>query len=125
MLDTLRILTPLAPLHLPHSLDAIDALRTAWPGLPQIAVFDTAFHRTLPHTEQLLPLPHAWFEKGVRRYGFHGLSYEYLTVAPDEAFGAHAHGRVIAAIWAAERAFARCEIFAALRPRWDFPRSTA
>ncbi|KVT41267.1 acetate/propionate family kinase [Burkholderia ubonensis] len=97
VLDALRTLTPLAPLHQPHSLDAIDALQTALPGLPQIAVFDTAFHHTLPRTEQLLPLPHAWLDKGVRRYGFHGLSYEYLTIALDEAFGAHAHGRVIAA----------------------------
>lgn len=97
VLDALRTLTPLAPLHQPHSLDAIDALRDAFPDVPQIAVFDTAFHRTLPRTEQLLPLPHAWFDQGVRRYGFHGLSYEYLSVALDESFGARAHGRVIAA----------------------------
>ncbi|MCW3503875.1 acetate/propionate family kinase [Burkholderia cenocepacia] len=97
VLDELRTLTPLAPLHQPHSLDAIDALRNAFPDVPQIAVFDTAFHRTLPRTEQLLPLPHAWFDRGMRRYGFHGLSYEYLSVALDDSFGARAHGRVIAA----------------------------
>ncbi|WP_321850756.1 acetate/propionate family kinase [Burkholderia diffusa] len=97
VLDALRTLTPLAPLHQPHSLDAIDALRDAFPDVPQIAVFDTAFHRTLPRVEQLLPLPHAWFDQGVRRYGFHGLSYEYLSVALAESFGARAHGRVIAA----------------------------
>ncbi|MPV69313.1 acetate/propionate family kinase [Burkholderia sp. BE17] len=97
VLDALRTLTPLAPLHQPHSLDAIDVLRAAFPTIPQVAVFDTAFHRTLPRTEQLLPLPHAWFDKGVRRYGFHGLSYEYLAVALDESFGARARGRVIAA----------------------------
>ncbi|AOJ76450.1 acetate/propionate family kinase [Burkholderia ubonensis] len=97
VLDALRTLTPLAPLHQPHCLDAIAALQAAWPGLPQVAVFDTAFHRTLPVTEQRLPLPHAWFDKGVRRYGFHGLSYAYLSVALDEAFGTRAHGRVIAA----------------------------
>lgn len=97
VLGALRRLTPLAPLHQPHSLDAIDLLRTAFPGVPQIAIFDTAFHHTLPRNEQLLPLPHAWFDKGVRRYGFHGLSYEYLSVALDEAFGARAQGRVIAA----------------------------
>ncbi|UEP25076.1 acetate/propionate family kinase [Burkholderia ambifaria] len=97
VLDALRTLTPLAPLHQPHSLDAIDALRDAFPDVAQIAVFDTAFHRTLPRVEQLLPLPHAWFDQGVRRYGFHGLSYEYLAVALDESFGARAHGRVIAA----------------------------
>ena len=97
VLDALRTLTPLAPLHQPHSLDAIDALRDAFPDVTQIAVFDTAFHRTLPRVEQLLPLPHAWFDQGVRRYGFHGLSYEYLAVALDESFGSRAHGRVIAA----------------------------
>ncbi|MDN7907356.1 acetate/propionate family kinase [Burkholderia diffusa] len=96
-LDALRTLTPLAPLHQPHSLDAIDALRDAFPDVPQIAVFDTAFHRTLPRVEQLLPLPHAWFDQGVRRYGFHGLSYEYLSIALAESFGERAHGRVIAA----------------------------
>ncbi|MCA8276216.1 acetate/propionate family kinase [Burkholderia sp. AU30280] len=97
VLDALRTLTPLAPLHQPHSLDAIDVLRDAFPDVPQVAVFDTAFHRTLPRAEQLLPLPHAWFDQGVRRYGFHGLSYEYLAIALDERFGARAHGRVIAA----------------------------
>ncbi|WP_257251651.1 acetate/propionate family kinase [Burkholderia cepacia] len=97
VLGALRTLTPLAPLHQPHGLDAIDVLRGAFPGVPHVAVFDTAFHRTLPRTEQLLPLPHAWFDEGVRRYGFHGLSYEYLAVALDERFGARAHGRVIAA----------------------------
>ncbi|AOJ90838.1 acetate kinase [Burkholderia sp. MSMB0856] len=97
VLDALRTLTPLAPLHQPHSLDAIDALRDAFPDVPQIAVFDTAFHRTLPRVEQLLPLPHTWFDQGVRRYGFHGLSYEYLSVALAESFGERAHGRVIAA----------------------------
>ncbi|KVC49088.1 acetate/propionate family kinase [Burkholderia diffusa] len=97
VLRVLRTLTPLAPLHQPHSLDAIDVLRDAFPDVPQIAVFDTAFHRTLPRVEQLLPLPHAWFDQGVRRYGFHGLSYEYLSVALAESFGARAHGRVIAA----------------------------
>ncbi|AOI61567.1 acetate/propionate family kinase [Burkholderia diffusa] len=97
VLRALRTLTPLAPLHQPHSLDAIDALRDAFPDVPQIAVFDTAFHRTLPRVEQLLPLPHAWFDQGVRRYGFHGLSYEYLSVALAESFGERAHGRVIAA----------------------------
>ncbi len=97
VLDALRTLTPLAPLHQPHSLDAIDVLRNVFPEVPQVAVFDTAFHRTLPRAEQLLPLPYTWFDQGVRRYGFHGLSYEYLAVALDEQFGARAHGRIIAA----------------------------
>ncbi|KVE38154.1 acetate/propionate family kinase [Burkholderia sp. TSV86] len=96
-IGALRKLIPLAPLHQPHNLDAIDALQRVLPGVPQVAVFDTAFHHTLPRVERLLPLPHAWFDKGVRRYGFHGLSYEYLTVALDEAFGTRAQGRMIAA----------------------------
>lgn len=96
-LRDLRTLIPLAPLHQPHNIDAIDALRAAYPGVPQVAVFDTAFHRGLPRTEQLLPLPHAWFDEGVRRYGFHGLSYEYLTIALADTFGEAAHGRVVAA----------------------------
>jgi len=97
VLGELRKLTPLAPLHQPRILNAIDILRAELPGIPQIAVFDTAFHCTLPRNEQLLPLPNAWFDKGVRRYGFHGLSYAYLAVALEEAFGRLAHGRVIAA----------------------------
>lgn len=96
-LRELRTLIPLAPLHQPHNIDAIDTLRKAFPAVPQVAVFDTAFHRTLPRVEQLLPLPHAWFDDGVRRYGFHGLSYEYLSVALADAFGEAARGRVVAA----------------------------
>lgn len=96
-LRELRTLIPLAPLHQPHNIDAIDTLRAAFPTVPQVAVFDTAFHRTLPRVEQLLPLPHAWFDEGVRRYGFHGLSYEYLTIALADAFGEAARGRVVAA----------------------------
>ncbi|PMS14720.1 acetate kinase [Trinickia dabaoshanensis] len=97
VLSELRTLIPLAPLHQPHNIDAIDTMRAACPGVPQVAVFDTGFHRTLPRIEQLLPLPHSWFDEGVRRYGFHGLSYEFLTIALDEAFGELARGRVIAA----------------------------
>jgi acetate kinase len=90
-------LIPLAPLHQPHNIDAIDTMRHALPGIPQIAVFDTSFHRTLPRVEQLLPLPREWFDAGVHRYGFHGLSYEYLSIALADRFGAAARGRVIAA----------------------------
>ncbi|OAJ53495.1 acetate kinase [Paraburkholderia ginsengiterrae] len=95
--DELCTLIPLAPLHQPHNIDAIDAMRHALPGIPQIAVFDTSFHQTLPRVEQLLPLPREWFDAGVRRYGFHGLSYEYLSIAIADRFGAPARGRVIAA----------------------------
>lgn len=74
-------LIPLAPLHQPHSLSAIDALAQLQPGLPQVACFDTAFHRTQPETAQLFALPRALSAAGVRRYGFHGLSYEYIAEA--------------------------------------------
>jgi acetate kinase len=75
----LEQLTPLAPLHQPHNLAAIRALAEAAPGLPQVACFDTAFHRTQPRVAQLFALPRALIESGVRRYGFHGLSYEYIA----------------------------------------------
>lgn len=88
---------PLAPLHQPYALEAIEILLAEAPQLPQIACFDTAFHRTLPEVEQMLPLPHAQWERGVRRYGFHGLSYEYMTIALSEQHGAAARGRTIVA----------------------------
>jgi acetate kinase len=83
---------PLAPLHQPHNLAAIRALATRAPDLPQIACFDTAFHRTNPELAQMFALPYALHEAGVRRYGFHGLSYEYIasrlpTVDPKAASG--------------------------------------
>jgi acetate kinase len=77
-------LVPLAPLHLPHNLAPIRILLARSPELPQIACFDTAFHRTQPPLEQMFALPRELEEAGVRRYGFHGLSYEYIASAlPD------------------------------------------
>lgn len=75
----LERLIPLAPLHQPHNLAAIRALVEVAPELPQVACFDTAFHRTQPRVAQLFALPKAFAESGVRRYGFHGLSYEYIA----------------------------------------------
>jgi acetate kinase len=74
-------LVPLAPLHLPHNLAPIRILLARSPELPQIACFDTAFHRTQPPLEQMFALPRELEEAGVRRYGFHGLSYEYIASA--------------------------------------------
>jgi acetate kinase len=79
VLEQLRQFEPLAPLHQPHNLAAIDALGKEFPKLPQVACFDTAFHRTQPEVAQLFALPWAMTEAGVRRYGFHGLSYEYIA----------------------------------------------
>lgn len=75
----LERLIPLAPLHQPHNLAAVRALAEVAPGLPQVACFDTAFHRTQPRVAQLFALPRVLLDSGVRRYGFHGLSYEYIA----------------------------------------------
>jgi acetate kinase len=74
----LQALVPLAPLHLPAAIAGIEAVRVRFPKLPQVACFDTAFHRTMPEVARRLPLPDAITREGVRRYGFHGLSYEYV-----------------------------------------------
>ncbi len=84
VLAELRTLEPLAPLHQPHNLAPIAAMLERAPGLPQVACFDTAFHRTIPELAQMFGLPHAMHAEGIRRYGFHGLSYEYVaSVLPD------------------------------------------
>lgn len=97
VLAELRSYVPLAPLHQPFALDCIDAFRSSDPELPQIACFDTAFHHTMPLVEQMLPLPYDAWEQGLRRYGFHGLSYEYLSIALEERHGEAARGRTIVA----------------------------
>jgi len=97
VLADLRSYIPLAPLHQPFALEAIAVLLEARPELPQVAVFDTAFHHTLPEVEKMLPLPYSAWERGVRRYGFHGLSYEYQSLALAERYGAAARGRTIVA----------------------------
>jgi acetate kinase len=78
LLAELRRITPYAPEHLPREIGLIEALRRRHPKLPQIACFDTAFHRTMPRVARLLPIPWRYTAKGVERYGFHGLSYAYL-----------------------------------------------
>jgi len=93
----LQQLVPLAPLHQPHNLTAIRTLKQLQPEWLQVACFDTAFHRTMPHVAQSFALPHALAEEGVRCYGFHGLSYEYIaSVLPDYLSNA-AGSRVIVA----------------------------
>lgn len=92
VLDDLRALVPLAPLHEPHNIEGIEAARRAWPGAAQVACFDTAFHRAHPFVDDAFALPRAMYDEGVRRYGFHGLSYEYVSgelrrIAPREAAG--------------------------------------
>lgn len=97
VLAKLEALVPLAPLHQPHNLTAIRAVGEALPGMLQVACFDTAFHAGHDTLAQLMALPYAYHERGIRRYGFHGLSYEYIArrlrqVAPDLA-----EGRVVVA----------------------------
>jgi acetate kinase len=78
LLDELHRLRPYDPDHLPREIELIEALRQRHPKLPQVACFDTAFHRTMPRVAKLLPIPRHFDAKGVQRYGFHGLSYAYL-----------------------------------------------
>lgn len=79
VIDELKAFEPLAPLHQPHNLAGIRVARQAFPDAVQVACFDTAFHRAHPWVHDTFALPRALYEKGVRRYGFHGLSYEYVT----------------------------------------------
>ncbi len=79
VLERLDRYVPLAPLHQPHNLAAIRRMLERLPGVPEVACFDTAFHRTIPEVAQLFALPPRFAEAGVRRYGFHGLSYEYIA----------------------------------------------
>jgi len=96
-LEALAKLIPLAPLHQPHNLEAIRALRRLKPGLPQVACFDTAFHRSQPLLAQAFALPREISAQGIRRYGFHGLSYEYIAAVLPEHLGDAACGRVVVA----------------------------
>jgi acetate kinase len=98
MLDELRRLSPFDPEHLPEEILLTEALGSRSPDLPQVACFDTAFHRNLPRVAQLLPIPRRYEAQGVRRYGFHGLSYAYLMQELKCLAGAKAeNGRVILA----------------------------
>jgi len=97
LLAELEALVPLAPLHEPHNLAPIRMALTLNPELPQVACFDTAFHRTAPEVDQAFALPYAFFEEGIRRYGFHGLSYEYIASVLPERAPEIANGRVVVA----------------------------
>ncbi|HEY2432248.1 MAG TPA: acetate/propionate family kinase [Vicinamibacterales bacterium] len=97
VLADLRELVPLAPLHQPYNLDAIEAAAEQLPGVPQVACFDTSFHRGQAAVAELVPLPREIRDRGVQRYGFHGLSYEYIASALPTIAPAIADGRVIVA----------------------------
>jgi len=93
----LELLIPLAPLHQPHNLAAIDAFGRLHPDLPQIACFDTAFHAQESWEATAFALPRELRDQGIRRYGFHGLSYEYIASALPEHLGERADGRTVVA----------------------------
>jgi acetate kinase len=93
LLSLLRQLIPFAPLHLPSEILCIESVAKRFPDLSQVACFDTAFHRRMPEIAQRFPLPRVLWNEGVRRYGFHGLSYEYIM----DALGPKPPGRVIIA----------------------------
>ena len=97
VLEDLRQLIPLAPLHQPHNLAAIEAVFERLPGVPQVACFDTSFHRGQPAVAELIPLPREMCRAGVQRYGFHGLSYEYIASVLPQVAPEIAQGRVIVA----------------------------
>ena len=98
LLESLTRLTPFAPNHLPEELAIVRALEQARPQLPQVACFDTAFHADLPEVARRLPIPQAYDAQGVRRYGFHGLSYAFLVEELSRLAGAEtAHGKLVLA----------------------------
>ncbi|MBP3960291.1 acetate/propionate family kinase [Gemmata sp. G18] len=96
LLRDLKQLQPLDPTHLPAELELIAACAERFPGVPQVACFDTAFHRDLPAVARTLPVPRRYQAQGIRRYGFHGISYEYLMEELARVAGADAaHGRIV------------------------------
>ncbi len=97
VLDDLRKLVPLAPLHQPYNLAAIEAVAARLPGVPQVACFDTSFHRGQAGVAEVIPLPRDLVRSGIQRYGFHGLSYEYIASALPQVAPEIAGGRVIVA----------------------------
>ena len=98
LLEELRRLSPYDPEHLPSEIQLMEVFRQRYPDLPQVTCFDTAFHRDMPRVARILPIPRRFETKGVQRYGFHGLSYEYLMEELARVAGAEpAQGRVILA----------------------------
>jgi acetate kinase len=97
VLQSLEALVPLAPLHQPHNLEPIRIVRRRLPGMPQVACFDTAFHQSQSDIATLFALPREMRERGVRRYGFHGLSYDYIASVLKHYDPRLAEGRVIVA----------------------------
>ena len=126
VLDRLERLVPLAPLHQPNNLAPIRAIRARRPQLPQVACFDTAFHRGHSEVAQRFAIPDGLHRQGVRRYGFHGLSYEYIAQSlPRRSRRRSPAAASSSRISAAARPCAPSRPAAASTPRWASPRWTA
>ncbi|ENO88496.1 acetate/propionate family kinase [Thauera linaloolentis] len=97
LVDELERFVPLAPLHQPHNLRAVRAVTALMPSIPQVGCFDTAFHRTQPAVAQAFALPRRLSAEGVKRYGFHGLSYDYVARQLPKIIGERAQGAVVIA----------------------------
>lgn len=97
VMEKLRKLVPLAPLHQPHNLAPIEAVEARYPGVLQVACFDTSFHRGHSFAAEAFAIPYRFYDQGIRRYGFHGLSYEYVARRLLEAAPDVAHGKVVVA----------------------------
>jgi acetate kinase len=97
VVSQLKALIPLAPLHQPHNLSAVEAVSNWASELPQVACFDTSYHQTQTVLAQMFAMPREWHEKGIMRYGFHGLSYQYIANCLPSYLGKLAEGRVIVA----------------------------
>jgi acetate kinase len=93
LISKLKRLIPFAPLHLREEIRGIEETLTHYPGLPQVACFDTAFHHAMPELAQRFPLPRVLWDQGLRRYGFHGISYEYIM----QTLGSEAPSRIVIA----------------------------
>lgn len=95
VLARLKSYIPLAPLHQPGALHLIEEMKKLYPGVAQVACFDTAFHHTMPQIERRLPLPVWYHKEGIQRYGFHGLSYQHIADVLPQHAGEKARGRII------------------------------
>ena len=120
----LERLVALAPLHQPHNLAPIRSLLANFPDLPQVACFDTAFHRTHDPVADYYAIPHQLHAEGVRRYGFHGLSYEYIAKTLPQVAPETAKGRVIVAHLGSGASMCALKGGAVSRAPWGSPPST-
>ena len=97
VLEKLEALTPFAPLHQPHNLAGVTAAKAAFPKAPQVGCFDTSFHRSHPWVNDTFALPRKLYDQGVRRFGFHGTSYEYISWKMDQIAPLYQDGNVVVA----------------------------